>query len=153
MLAVCVGVFLLTFPLYHLVGRDWIPFDDQNELNAASDFPEGQSLDRTIATFTDMAAQVSKIPEVVFVEAYTQGQTYHGHLYISLKDRSQRNRSSAEIGKDVRKILNTYPNAMIIVRLPSVLGGENYSPIRAIIRGPDIEKLADIWPARHRKNE
>ena len=89
-----------------------------------------------------MAAQVSKIPEVVFVEAYTQGQTYHGHLYISLKDRSQRNRSSAEIGKDVRKIMNTYPNAMITVRLPSVLGGENNSPIRAIIRGPDIEKLA-----------
>ena len=142
MLAVCVGVFLLTFPLYHLVGRDWIPFDDQNELNAAADFPEGQSLDRTIATFTDMAAQVSKIPEVVFVEAYTQGQTYHGHLYISLKERSQRNRSSAEIGKDVRKLLNTYPNAMITVRLPSVLGGENNSPIRAIIRGPDIEKLA-----------
>lgn len=142
MIAVCVVVFLLSFPLYHLVGRDWIPFDDQNELNAASDFPEGQSLDRTIAAFTEMASQVSKIPEVVYVEAYTQGQTYHGHLYISLKDRSQRNRSSAEIGKDVRKIMNGFPNASITVRLPSVLGGENYSPIRAIIRGPDIEKLA-----------
>jgi HAE1 family hydrophobic/amphiphilic exporter-1 len=142
MVAVCVVVFLLSFPLYHLVGRDWIPLDDQNELNASSDFPEGQSLDRTIAAFTDMANQVSKIPEVVYVEAYTQGQTYHGHLYISLKDRSQRKRSSAEIGKDVRKIMNSYPNAAIVVRLPSVLGGENYSPIRAIIRGPDIEKLA-----------
>src|ERR1019366_1475156 len=70
MVATCVGVFLLSFPLYHLVGRDWIPFDDQNELNASSDFPEGQSLDRTIAAFTDMANQVSKIPEVVYVEAY-----------------------------------------------------------------------------------
>jgi len=140
--AVCVLVFLSSIPLHNLVGRDWVPFDDQNELNTGVDFPEGQSLDRTIAGFTDMAKRVSTIPEVVFVEAYTQGLTYHGHLYISLKDRSQRSRSSAEIAQDVRKVLAPFSNAAISVRLPSVLGGETYAPIRAIIRGPDIEKLA-----------
>ena len=139
---VCVLVFLSSIPLHNLVGRDWVPFDDQNELNTGVDFPEGQSLDRTIAAFTDMAKRVSTIPEVVFVEAYTQGLTYHGHLYISLKDRSQRSRSSAEIAQDVRKVLAPFSNAAISVRLPSVLGGETYAPIRAIIRGPDIEKLA-----------
>ena len=140
--AVCVLVFLSSIPLHNLVGRDWVPFDDQNELNTGVDFPEGQSLDRTIAAFTEMAKRVSTIPEVVFVEAYTQGLTYHGHLYISLKDRSQRSRSSAEIAQDVRKVLAPFSNAAISVRLPSVLGGETYAPIRAIIRGPDIEKLA-----------
>ena len=142
MVAVCVLVFLSSIPLHNLVGRDWVPFDDQNELNTGVDFPEGQSLDRTIAAFTEMAKRVSTIPEVVFVEAYTQGLTYHGHLYISLKDRSQRSRSSAEIGQDVRKVLAPFSNAAISVRLPSVLGGETYAPIRAIIRGPDMEKLA-----------
>ncbi len=141
-IAVCVLVFLSSIPLHNLVGRDWIPFDDQNELNMSADFPEGQSLDQTIAAFTDMAKRVSTIPEVVFVEAYTQGLTYHGHLYIRLKDRSERSRSSAEIGLDVRKVLASFSNAAISVRLPSVLGGETYTPIRAIIRGPDIEKLA-----------
>src|ERR1700719_1090414 len=140
--AVCVLVFLSSIPLHNLVGRDWVPFDDQNELNTGVDFPEGQSLDRTIAGFTDMAKRVSTIPEVVFVEAYTQGLTYHGHLYISLKDRSQRSRSSAEIAQDVRKVLAPFSNAAISVRLPSVLGGETYAPIRAIIRGPDIENVA-----------
>jgi len=142
LVAVCVLVFLSSIPLHNLVGRDWVPFDDQNELNAGVDFPEGQSLDRTIAAFTEMAKRVSTIPEVVFVEAYTQGLTYHGHLYISLKDRSQRSRSSADIGQDVRKVLAPFSNAAVSVRLPSVLGGENYAPIRAIIRGPDIKKLA-----------
>lgn len=142
LVAVCVLVFLSSIPLHNLVGRDWVPFDDQNELNTGVDFPEGQSLDRTIAAFTEMAKRVSTIPEVVFVEAYTQGLTYHGHLYISLKDRSQRSRSSAEIGQDVRKVLAPFSNAAVSVRLPSVLGGETYAPIRAIIRGPDIEKLA-----------
>jgi HAE1 family hydrophobic/amphiphilic exporter-1 len=141
-IAVCVLVFLSSIPLHNLVGRDWIPFDDQSELNTGVDFPEGQSLDGTIAAFTEMAKRVSTIPEVLYVEAYTQGLTYHGHLYISLKDRSQRSRSSAEIGQDVRKVLAPFSNAAISVRLPSVLGGETYAPIRAIIRGPDIEKLA-----------
>src|SRR5690349_22184940 len=62
-------------------------------------FPEGQSLDRTIAAFTEMAKRISTIPEVVFVEAYTQGLTYHGHLYISLKDRRSEER---RVGKECR---------------------------------------------------
>jgi len=140
--SVCLLAFLSSIPLHNLVGRDWVPFDDQNELNTGVDFPEGQSLDRTIAAFTEMAKRVSTIPEVVFVEAYTQGLNYHGHLYISLKDRSQRSRSSAAIAQDVRKVLAPFSNAAISVRLPSVLGGETYAPIRAVIRGPDIDQLA-----------
>jgi HAE1 family hydrophobic/amphiphilic exporter-1 len=149
-IAVCVAVFLFTFPLYRLVGRDWIPFDDQNELNTSVDFPEGQSLERSITVFKEMAEEVSKLPDVVFVEVYTQGQTYHGHLYINLVDRSQRKRSSAEIGQDVRKVLAPFSNTAISVRLPSVLGGENYAPIRAVIRGPDIDKLAVYGPEDER---
>jgi len=72
-IAVCAGVFLLTFPLYHLVGRDWIPTDDQNEINASVDFPEGQSLDRTIALLSDIAKRVGKIREVVLVEHIRTG--------------------------------------------------------------------------------
>src|SRR6266550_2532744 len=143
-IAVCAGVFLLTFPLYHLVGRDWIPTDDQNEINASVDFPEGQSLDRTIALLSDIAKRVGKIREVVLVEPYSHGLTYHGHLYIGLADRSKRKRTSTEVAEDVRKIILSYPNTATMVRLPSVLGGENYTPIRAIIRGPDIQKLAEF---------
>ena len=143
-IAVCAGVFLLTFPLYHLVGRDWIPTDDQNEINASVDFPEGQSLDRTIALLSDIAKRVAKIREVVLVEPYSHGLTYHGHLYIGLTDRSKRKRTSTEVAEDVRKIILSYPNTATMVRLPSVLGGENYTPIRAIIRGPDIQKLAEF---------
>ena len=37
------GTFLLVFPLNYLVGRDWIPPDDQGELNAILNLPEGSS--------------------------------------------------------------------------------------------------------------
>src|ERR1700730_3577764 len=97
-----------------------------------------------LAIVSDMAKHVQQVPEVDFVEPYTQGQTNHAHLYIHLVDRSQRKRSSAQVGVDARKIMQQYRNVTFGVRLPSVLGGENYSPIRAVIRGPDLLQLGGV---------
>ena len=45
-LLIYVLVFASTFGLYHLVGRDWIPADDQAELLSSFTLPEGTSLDQ-----------------------------------------------------------------------------------------------------------
>jgi len=44
----------------------------------------------------------------------------------------------------IRGILAAIRNITYNVRLPSVLGGEIYFPIAAIIRGPDLNQLAEI---------
>ena len=48
--------FLLAFPLNALVGRDWIPPDDQGELTALLNLPEGTSLDATSRLATELAS-------------------------------------------------------------------------------------------------
>jgi HAE1 family hydrophobic/amphiphilic exporter-1 len=52
--------------------------------------------------------------------------------------------SHAQLATKVRGILAKYRNLTYNVRLPSVLGGEIYSPISAVIRGPDLNQLAEI---------
>ena len=52
------GTFLLVFPLNYLVGRDWIPPDDQGELSAILNLPEGSSLDATVRVSTDLAKKI-----------------------------------------------------------------------------------------------
>ena len=47
--AIAFGVFLLTFPLNMVVGRDWIPPDDQGELTLSLNLPEGTPLSRDVA--------------------------------------------------------------------------------------------------------
>src|SRR5438045_8838655 len=47
----------------------------------------------------------------------------------------------------VRGILSSYRNMTYHVRLPSVLGGEIYFPIAAVIRGPELSQLAEISKA------
>ena len=141
---ICVATFLSTFGLYHLVGRDWIPADDQAELQSSFTLPEGTSLEKTSQIASDMARRITSMPKVAFVQTYTHGPTNHAHLFIGLVPRSQRQLSHEQMATKVRGILADYHNVTYNVRLPSVLGGEIYFPISAVIRGPSLDKLADI---------
>jgi HAE1 family hydrophobic/amphiphilic exporter-1 len=143
-LLIYVLTFASTFGFYHLVGRDWIPADDQAELMSSFTLPEGTSLDKTIQMASDMANRVEALPEVAFVETLTHGPTNHAHLFIGLVPRTQRKRTHEQMAGIVRGILGGYRNITYNVRLPSVLGGETYFPIEAIIRGPEINQLAEI---------
>src|SRR5277367_5130133 len=143
-MVICVVTFLSTFGLYHMVGRDWIPTDDQSELQSSFTLPEGTSLAKTVQIATDMAHRVSAMPEVSFVQTSTHGPTNHAHLFIGLVPRGQRKFTHQQMATKVRAILAEYHNATYNVRLPSVLGGEIYFPISAVIRGPDLNQLAEI---------
>jgi len=143
-IAICVVTFLSTFGLYHLVGRDWIPADDQSELQSSFTLPEGTSLEKTTEMATDMATRISAMPQVAFVQTFTHGPTNHAHLFIGLVPRTQRKFTHQQMATKVRNILGGYRNITSNVRLPSVLGGEIYFPISAVIRGPDLNQLAEI---------
>ncbi|MBI3668756.1 MAG: efflux RND transporter permease subunit [Acidobacteria bacterium] len=143
-LAICLVTFLSTFFFYRMVGRDFIPADDQSELQSSLDLPEGTALERTMTSVTEMARRIESLPEVEFVQPYTHGTTNHAHLYIRLVDRSQRKRTHEQMAEQVRGILGGFRNVTYNVRLPSTLGGELWFPVRAIIRGPDIPRLVEI---------
>jgi HAE1 family hydrophobic/amphiphilic exporter-1 len=143
-LLICLATFLSTFGLYRLVGRDWIPADDQSELQSSFTLPEGTALARTAQMASDMATRISAMPEISFVQAYTHGPTHHAHLFIGLVPRSERKLSHEQLATKIRGMLGTYRNVTYNVRLPSVLGGEIYFPISAIVRGPDLNQLAEL---------
>ena len=141
---ICVVTFLSTFGLYRLVGRDWIPADDQAELMSSFTLPEGTSLEKTTQTAQEMAEKIIALPETTFVQSLTHGPTNHAHLFIGLVPRSVRKRTHEQMATVVRGILGTYRNITYNVRLPSILGGETYFPIAAVIRGPELSQLAEI---------
>jgi HAE1 family hydrophobic/amphiphilic exporter-1 len=141
---ICVVTFLSTFGFYHLVGRDWIPADDQSELISSYTLPEGTSLEKTTKLAEEIAGRVIALPEVALVQSFTHGPTNHAHLFIVLVPRSERKRTHTQMATAVRSILASYRNMTYNVRLPSVLGGEVYFPIAAVIRGPDLAQLAEL---------
>src|SRR5437899_1658135 len=141
---ICLATFLSTFGFCRLVGRDWIPADDQSELISSYTLPEGTSLEKTTKLAQDIAEHVIALPEVALVQSFTHGPTNHAHFFIVLVPRSERSRSHTQMATAVRGILSTYRNMTYNVRLPSVLGGEIYFPIAAVIRGPELYQLAEL---------
>ncbi|PYQ42974.1 MAG: hypothetical protein DMF77_11265 [Acidobacteria bacterium] len=146
-MAMGLGTFLLVFPLNYLVGRDWIPPDDQGELSAILNLPEGSSLDATVRVSTDLAQKISALKGVEFVNPYVHEGAIlsHSHIYVKLVDLGKRNFTNLDAAAEVRKICATIPNLRYKVMIPSALGGgENFFPIRALILGPDFNEVARL---------
>jgi HAE1 family hydrophobic/amphiphilic exporter-1 len=146
-MAMGLATFLLVFPLNYLVGRDWIPPDDQGELGAILNLPEGTSLDATVRVTTELTKKLSAMKGVDFVNPYVHEGALmsHSHVYIKLVDIGQRSFTNVEAAAEVRKICATVPNLRYKVMIPSALGGgENFFPIRAIILGPEFEPVASL---------
>jgi HAE1 family hydrophobic/amphiphilic exporter-1 len=145
-LAGALGVFLLTFPLNALVGRDWIPPDDQGELTVILDMPEGTSLEATSRVATAYAQRIAAVEEVEFVNPFVhEGLTSHAHVYLRLVELGRRGRSNLDVAADIRALGAAFPNLRYKVVIPSALGGgETFFPIRAAILGPDLHVAAEV---------
>ncbi len=144
-LLVAVLTFSMTFPLNKLVGRDFIPPDDQSELNIMLNLPEGTSLEGTSKITLQIAEQVNRLDGVEFVNPYIhEGSSSHSHVYIRLKDLDQRKKSNLVIADEIRAVISQMPNVRSRIIIPSALGGgETFFPIRALILGPDFNQAIE----------
>ncbi len=152
-LLIALGVFALTFPLNSKVGRDFIPADDQSELNVFFESPAGMSIDGVERVATEMSDVIEKIQGVEFVWPSIGGGPMGGggqaggKLYIRLLDASKRNYSNLAVADEVRKVLAQpqFRDQSTKVVAPSTIGGgPNFGAIRALILGPDFYRAADI---------
>ncbi|MBL8216865.1 MAG: efflux RND transporter permease subunit [Bryobacterales bacterium] len=147
---ICVLTFYSTFYLNGMIGRDWMPQEDQSELSVYSEMPEGSSLALTERTTMNMAKAVEKIPGVRAVVPSTS--TMMDRVTMStltiLLDPPDERASIAEMGTKVREALAPFRQARPRVTFPNVLGGrDTFSPIRAMLLGPDLHKLVELAKA------
>jgi hydrophobic/amphiphilic exporter-1 (mainly G- bacteria), HAE1 family len=144
---VALATFALSFPLNAMVGRDWIPPDDQSEFNVSMNWPEGTSVEATARLAQEIADRYTEIPEVEFVNPFIHEAAVsgHNHIYVRLVDVSQRKASNLDVAAKVRKINAEFKNLRSKIIIPSALGGgEMYFPVRALILGPDFQKAAEL---------
>ena len=94
------------------MGRDWIPPDDQGELSAILNLPEGTSLDaHRRASSTELANKISKLKGVEFVNPYMHEGAImsHSHVYVRLVDIGKRSFSNLDVAAEIRKICADHP--------------------------------------------
>ena len=147
---VALAVVLSTVPLIGLVGKDFIPFDDQSEFEIYIQMPEGYSLEAADAVFREVEADVRKVRGVKHLLAQigdvAEGDVTQGTIYVRTLNIDERKFSQFDIMKDVRQAMAKYPALRPSVQNISALGrggGIRATPLTFFLRGPDLTKLQE----------
>lgn len=143
--AVCAGT-LATAPLLNsLVGRDWIPTDDQNEFQVITDFPEGTSYEGMVRPLREMSARLEKLEGVRLVQVSAVERVGHAHTYIHLKPSGERKVNAEQVGELARNVMVAWPQVRSRVLMPTAQGAaETWYPVRLNVMGPDLHTIAGL---------
>lgn len=142
-----------TVPLFRLVGKDFLPQDDQSEFEVIVQTPEGYSLQRTEATLQELEERLRSLPHVTHLLTTIgdatgtlragEGPVTEAAVYVQLTDLALRKVSQRTIMERARALLNDFPDLRASVQHVNLFmgGGQRYTEIEIDMTGPDIEKL------------
>jgi multidrug efflux pump subunit AcrB len=148
-----VAVALVPLGLVHV---KMLPFDNKNEFQVVVDFPEGTTLETTNRALAEMADALRPVPEVVGTEVYAgtaapynfnglvrhyflRGGPHQGDVQVTLKGKNERRRSSHEIAKAARPLVEAvgrrYDARIKVAEVPP--GPPVLQTLVAEVYGPD----------------
>ena len=135
-----------------------LPFDNKSELSVVIDLPEGSSVEATDAVAQQVAAAVTRLPEVISVQThagtaspfnfnglvrhyYLRGRPWEGDVQINLAGKDARDRTSHEIALQVRQIVTqlALPAGTVLKTVEPPPGPPVIATLLAEVYGPDAE--------------
>jgi len=146
-IAICGVTLGSTYFLNKMIGRDWMPQEDQSELGVWLELPEGSSLDATERAALRLAKKIEGLDGVVAVVPQSSimlERVTMAYITVLLKPPDQRGEIGA-MGQKVREASREFAFARPRLTFPNVLGGrDTFAPIRMQILGPDLVRLVPV---------
>jgi HAE1 family hydrophobic/amphiphilic exporter-1 len=151
--ALCVLVILSTVPLFMLVGKNFLPVDDQAQFEVNLRTPEGSTLSSTSALAERVAADIRKLPGItdtlVTIGSGQQQIVNLANIYIKMSPVEERTVSQQDLTIRVRneilgKYLQEFPDQLRTSVNPVAAisgGGQRNADISFVVSGPDLDKL------------
>jgi HAE1 family hydrophobic/amphiphilic exporter-1 len=139
--------------LFAVVGKDFVPKDDQSEFEVAVTLPEGYSLERADALFEDIEHRLRQLPGVTHTFyiigdttgriAKGQGDVTRGSLYCRLIDLRQRKFSQFDVMRDARMVMADYPDLRTAVQDVAAISSAAIKQvdIDLNLNGPELGRL------------
>ncbi|RDH84648.1 MAG: multidrug transporter AcrB [endosymbiont of Galathealinum brachiosum] len=172
-----IGILALLISSVALVGfkqvvLKMLPFDNKSEFQVIVDMPEGTTLEKTTRVLGELGRVIAKVPEVSNYQVYAgdaapinfnglvrqyylRQQANEGDIQVNLLDKSERDKKSHEIARDLRdplqligkkynaniKIVEVPPGPPVMSPLVAEIYGLNYSGQHKVAK--DIRKVFD----------
>ncbi|QUW04168.1 efflux RND transporter permease subunit [Chloracidobacterium validum] len=146
---VCVGVAASVVPLFIVIGKDFIPQDDESQFEVTLRAPEGTSLAATALLVERIAADLRTLPGVTNTLT-TAGSgdppvASRGYIYVKLAPLTERSQTQAELIGQARDRLKRYADQTrfsVQPITPFSGGGYENATIQYVLRGPELDRLA-----------
>jgi HAE1 family hydrophobic/amphiphilic exporter-1 len=148
-IAVSLGVVVSVAPIFGLIGKNFIPFDDSSQFEVTVKLPEGVSLAEAEAQMARLEDDVKTAPHVTHVMTTLGGdeqrRVNRGVIFVELSPMNERPESQAQIMEIVRARLADNPDKRIAVQYVAAIsgGGNSSSPVQYVVRGPELSKLTE----------
>lgn len=144
--AACVVVLVSTVPLFMIIGKDFLPNDDQSEFEVTVRLPPGSSLEGSDAVMKGLEAEVKKVPGIrnmlTTLGADVRRQVDRGSILVELVPPEQRRQSQTELMLMARDRLKGFHDLVIAVQLPSLFAGSGpQQDLQFFLQGPDLNQL------------
>jgi HAE1 family hydrophobic/amphiphilic exporter-1 len=144
-------VSISTFWLFQWIGKDFIPTDDQSQIEVTMRLPEGTSLDQTDKLVQEVVSRMrSDLPVGVVDHVLTtaggdqQQRVNRASIFFELVPIEQRSHSQVQLMEIARAWLGQHKDLHPAVQVPAaVSSGQSNADVLFVIRGPDLAKLRE----------
>jgi HAE1 family hydrophobic/amphiphilic exporter-1 len=152
-LLLALGTLASTPFLMNIVGKDFVPQDDQSEFEVALTLPEGSSLARADELFSDIENRLRRLDGIAYTFVVIgdtsgriskgQGDVTRGNIYCRMIDLQDREYSQFDIMAKARTILLDFPDIRGAVQPVAAISaaGARQVDVDLNLIGPDMEKL------------
>ncbi len=136
-----------------LVGSEFIAEADRGEFAVTLEMPIGTALDLTDNATQRVEGTLGSMPEVDRYlstigksqsEWSSQKRPNVAQIAVTLKDKRERQRSTAEVMNDIARQSAAIPGLELRMSPISMFGAAQESPMQIEVKGPDLETLAVI---------
>ncbi|MBC7932231.1 MAG: efflux RND transporter permease subunit, partial [Rubrivivax sp.] len=146
----CVLAIVSIIPLFNMVGKNFLPVDDQSQFEVSVRTPEGSTLASTSALVEKVAADLRRMPGVtdalVTIGGGQQQVVNTASIYVKLADLEEREKSQDELMVEARSVLQKYPKELrtSVQQIAAISGGGfRNADIQYVVGGPDLQKLTE----------
>ena len=149
-LLACALVVISIVPLFMLVGKNFLPVDDQSQFEVSVRAGEGTSLQATTVLMERIANDIRKFGGVkdtlITAGGGQQSVVNSGTIYVRLSDVGERAKSQEQLMIDARELLKKYPpDLRTAVQQVQAFSGGGFrnANVQFFIGGPDLKKLEE----------
>ena len=146
--AVSVLVVMSIVPLFMLVGKNFLPADDQSQFNVLVRTPEGTSLASTTSMAENIARDIRALPGVDHTLNTVGGSADRAvntaAIYVKLLDIEKRGSTQVQLMQQTRDMLKKLPKEIHsgVELVSSVGGNQSNAEVQYFIQGPDLDQLS-----------